>query len=450
VQSAQKRVDLAIRYVTETLRQELQDVIRSEMSVTNVINSEMDQAKQMVSYEVEEDGLRSDLDRTKELYDIARKRLQEVDLIKDLGGYDAAVIGPPTNPKKVWPMLLLLIPISVLVGLVLGFGMAYLVDLNDRSFRSSEEIRRRLDYQVVAHIPSLAPELKGLAQGAGVGAGLDPTLVAFHKPKSRAAEAYRGVRTALFFAQGQGQRVIQVTSPNPGDGKSTLASNLAISIARSGKRVVLIDADLRKPRIHKEFNVSKRYGLSSVIAGDVELAKAIQQSAVVGLSILPCGPKPPNPAELLTSPRFEEIVDTLREQYDFVIIDTPPLLAVTDPAIVVPRVDGVLLVVRITKNGRPDAERARDILKTLDASVIGVVVNGQQIKSGYGGYGYDSYGYNAEDYSYGDYEKDGYYEHDEEDEPAEAVAPADKPATMNGEQAAWCILENGDDQAHTA
>src|SRR5262249_15848555 len=152
--------------------------------------------------------------------------------------------------------------------------------------------------------------------------------------------------------------------------------------------------------------VSNRIGLASVIGGEAELKDAIQRSAVPHLSILPCGPVPSNPAELLTSPRFKEVLDALRDQFDFILVESPPLLAVTDPAAVAPRVDGVILVIRITKKGRPDAERCKEILSALDANVIGVVVNGQDVKSGYGGYGYASQNYSSEGYTYGD---GGYY-----------------------------------------
>src|SRR5207253_991450 len=133
----------------------------------------------------------------------------------------------------------------------------------------------------------------------------DPLLCAHYRPKSIDAESYRALRTALYFStQGGGHKVVQVTSPNKGDGKSLLAANLAVSIAQSGKRVVLIDADCRRPRQHKLFALSAQAGLAAVIADGVDPRDVIRATAVPGLCLLPCGPIPPNPAELLTSPRF--------------------------------------------------------------------------------------------------------------------------------------------------
>src|SRR6202011_4646557 len=122
-------------------------------------------------------------------------------------------------------------------------------------------------------------------------------------------------------------------------------------MAQSGKRVLVIDADIRKPRLHQAFGIANRMGLSLILAGEAEPVDAIQESGVPNLWLLPCGPLPPNPAELLTRPRFNEFLDPIRVQYDFVLIATPPLLAVTDPSVVAPRVDGVLLVIRVSKNG---------------------------------------------------------------------------------------------------
>src|SRR5262249_28089755 len=153
------------------------------------------------------------------------------------------------------------------------------------------------------------------------------------------------------------------------------------------------DADFRRPRLHKLFGLSAQVGLASVIAGKADLDAAVQKTCVPNLSLLPCGPIPPDPAELLTSPRFKELLDGIRGQCDFVLLDSPPLLAGTDPCVVAPRVDGVLLTIRLSRHGRPHAERAKEILGTLGARVVGVVVNGVGRQSGgrYGS-GYAHYG----------------------------------------------------------
>src|SRR5262249_3935934 len=160
-------------------------------------------------------------------------------------------------------------------------------DMTDRSFRSPEEIRRRLGLPVVAHVPIF--EAKGVPSGPD-GVMLDRSLAIYHRPKSGEAEAYRSLRTALYFTtHGEVNKVIQATSPNKGDGKSTIAANLAVAIAQSGKRVVLVDGDLRRPRVHELFGVTTDVGLGPVIAGGAPLSAALSDSGIERLSLLTCG-----------------------------------------------------------------------------------------------------------------------------------------------------------------
>ena len=224
--------------------------------------------------------------------------------------------------------------------MIAGLCLAYLAELSDKSFRTPAEIRRRLGLPVIGHIPDYAPDEKAAKLVAAGEPVVDPMLCATtaRTPSSPRRSGQSGPR--IFNTHGVGHQVIQVTSPNVSDGKSTLAANLAVSIAQSGKRTIMIDGDCRRPRIHKIFNVPADSGLATVIMGQSDLATAIRPTSIPNLSVLPCGPRPANPAELLTSPRFKELLDIIRSQDEFVIIDTPPLLVVTDPCVVAPRVDG--------------------------------------------------------------------------------------------------------------
>ena len=330
------------------------------------------------------------------------------------GGYVANAVTPPGVGAQIAPKLPQSILLGLAAGMALGGAAVGVAELTDRSFKSPAEIRRVLGVPVIGHIPQLAR------------AEVDPndvttSLVCMLRPKSMEAEAYRGVRTQLYFStQGRGHQVIQLTSPNPGDGKSTLAANLAVTIAQSGKSVVLMDCDFRKPRVHKIFGIDQvESGLSSVVAGTATVAKALRRSKVENLDLMPCGPRPENPAELLTSRRFGELLGELRESYDFVLVDTPPMLAVTDPGAVAPQVDGVIMVFRMSKAARPAAEETRGQLAALGANVLGVVVNG----SGSGGGGYGSYNYGTNyGYTYKAYEYAEGYADDDADAKAQAVA----------------------------
>jgi capsular exopolysaccharide synthesis family protein len=377
------------------MRAEIADADTLIQALDNHFDQESKLARDMSNYESQDERHREGIASARKLFESIVNRLQEVNLVKDFGGYEAKPIAPPGLGRKVSPNPYQVFPLAALAGLLAGLCLAYLAELSDKSFRTPTEIRRRLGLPVIGHIPFFTPDEKAAKQIAAGEPVVDPMLCTHYQSSSISSEAYRSVRTALYFnTHGVGHQVIQVTSPNVSDGKSTLAANLAVSIAQSGKRTIIIDADCRRPRVHKIFNVPADAGLAGVIAGHTDLASAIKPSAVPNLSVMPCGPRPGNPAELLTSPRFKELLDLIRAQYDFVIVDTPPLLVVTDPCVVAPRVDGVVLAIRVTKNGRPFAERAKEVLTSLGANILGVVVNGLGSPAGgrYG-YGYDQYQY---------------------------------------------------------
>jgi capsular exopolysaccharide synthesis family protein len=394
----------ALELHLQYLRQKLRQVNASEQLLADLFRKEDEEGRKLAGFEIQEEGLRTNIARTQQLYDSLIKRLQDVGLVRDVGGYDARTIAPPLIGRKVAPNALLVFPLACLLGLLGGLGLAYAAEAADKSFRTPEEIRRRLGLPIVGHIPYLA-SLGGRSQlPVPDGAILDPLLYAFHKPRSSEAEAFRGVRTALYFStHGERHQVIQITSPDGGDGKTTIAANLAISMAQSGQKTVLIDADFRKPRQQRIFGISSGIGLAGVLEGQAEVADEIRSTNIPGLSILPCGFPPPNPAELLTGPRLNELLNVLRDRYDFILIDTPPILAVTDPCVVAPRVDGVLLVIRLSSKARPHAERAREILATLGARVLGVLVNGMDSAGHASPYGYGHYGYGS---PYGDATED--------------------------------------------
>jgi capsular exopolysaccharide synthesis family protein len=389
------------RYV-RSVQHELAQIEVSQEALARLLAPELERARALGNHEMKEEALRNALLRTQQLYEQTIKRLEEVNLVRDFGGYDAQVIAPPGEGVRVSPKLVPTMLMAVLLGLLGGAGLAYLAEVTDKSFRSPEEVRRRLRLPLMGHIPyARRPEKarSGSGQGEEV-RGADLTLCAHHRPSSREAESYRSLRTALFFkTQGQAHAVIQITSPNMGDGKTTVTANLAAVIAQSGKRVVVVDADFRRPKLHRLFGLpSVQAGLRSVLAGDVPLAAAVQESCVPGVAVLPCGTQPPNPAELLTSRAFEATLTALKSEYDYVLVDTPPLLAVTDPCVVAGHVDGVLFTIRVSKNGRPAAERAKELLTNLGVNVMGVVINGIGREAGANGYGY--YHYDDDRYEY--------------------------------------------------
>jgi capsular exopolysaccharide synthesis family protein len=258
--------------------------------------------------------------------------------------------------------------------------------------------------KVMAVSPPIYSDSKTVSEKQGIAARGQKVHLS---SKSIVAEAYRTIRTAVFFGAPKGEaKTILVTSPAPGDGKSTLVSNLAIAMAQAGQKTLVIDGDFRRPAQHKIFEIDQNKGLSSVLAGRHTLDEAVQSGPVKGLDILTCGPEVPNPSELLNSDVFAETLKNLSERYDRVIIDSPPVTPVADSQVLGALCNVTLLVLRAEKSTRRLSQQARDVLLSVGAHILGVVVNDVSPKRGrygyysgysrYGGYGYGSYGY----YSY--------------------------------------------------
>lgn len=348
-------------------------------------------------------------------------KIKEINLEKDNGGYVLDIINNPSYASQTEPSMVKIFAITTFLGMLLGTGLAYLVEIADKTFRSPAEIAQQLGMQVIGHVPVLSTKKVNAKSSA-----MDESLVAFHLPKSQQSEAFRAIRTSLFFnAQGKNSQIIQVTSPTPGDGKSTLAANLAISLAQSGKRVLIVDSDLRRPTVHYLFGTDSDIGFAAVLNGDCEIEDAIVDSEVDGLSIMPAGSRPSNPAELLTSSHLYDLFEVLREKFDFIVMDSPPMLAVTDPTAVAARADGVILALRIKKNVKLSASRAKEVLDSVGAKIMGIVVNGAgMVQGNYSnsaayGYGYGA-GYSGNYYSYGyDYGESSYY-YDDDHKPTTA------------------------------
>ncbi|WP_146817677.1 CpsD/CapB family tyrosine-protein kinase [Alkalibacillus haloalkaliphilus] len=207
------------------------------------------------------------------------------------------------------------------------------------------------------------------------------TLVTHEQPKSPVSEQYRTLRTNLQFSSVDNElSTMIVTSTTQSEGKSLTAANLAIAFAQQGKKVLLVDADLRRPTVHYTFRISNTFGLSNLLVGDHTLEQLVHESKVDNLDLLTCGPIPPNPSELLASNRMRELIGIAKQSYDLVIFDTPPVLAVTDPQILANETDGALLVVRSKKTEKDAAKRAKELLEQANANLLGAVLNDKDIK----------------------------------------------------------------------
>lgn len=223
-------------------------------------------------------------------------------------------------------------------------------------------------------------------------------IVTLKHPKSPVSEAYRTLRTNIQFSSFDDRvKTIVITSSGPGEGKSTTAANLAVSLAQGGHNTILVDCDQRKPKIHKTFKLSNQIGLSNLLIGEASFEEAIHKTTVDKLSVLTSGIKPPNPAELLSSSKMQRFITSLKEKYDYIILDTPPVIMVTDAQVLAKYADGCLLVVASREAEREAAVKAKELLEKVNAKVLGVVLNKLDTsKNGNYGYYYQYY-YGNED-----------------------------------------------------
>ncbi len=292
----------------------------------------------------------------------------------------------PTTPIR--PRVLLNTALASIVGLLLAIGAVFLIEALDDTLRNPEDISRRLGVPILGLIARHQME--------------DRSPVVLNQPRTPVAEAFRSLRTNIQFTSvDRSIRSLLVTSPSPGDGKSTIALNLAAVVAQNDRRVVVLDADLRRPLVHKAMHLPNLRGVSDLfVQSSVMLNDVIQQTSIPSLQVITSGNLPPNPSELLGSEKMGEIMHSIQTQADLLVIDTPPVLAVTDAAVLSPRVDGVILVVRPGATKLAACKQTVDQIRQVGGHVLGVVLNDVEISNSryyyyyhYKGYYYTYYGH---------------------------------------------------------
>jgi len=308
-----------------------------------------------------------------------------MDLTGDLRA--ALVTEPVPNPTPVAPNVFRVVLLLLLGGMMLGFMAVYVADVLDDRFRSVEEMQ----WQLRAPVLSVVREMP-VREGHGISA-----VEVAADPESAASEAFRTLRTALALSDVPTESVV-ITSTQPGDGKSTVAANLAVAFAQAGKRTLLIDGDMRRPGLTTLLGLKGQPGLSEVLRDttpvEESLASHLRANIVPSLDILPCGSRPVNPAELLSSPRLTEVLRWVGTRYEQIIIDSPPAPLASDTAIWGRQAHGVVLVLQPEKNKRRAVLRAAEYLAILKIPLLGLVINrvGSHHEKDYAGYGGDYYG----------------------------------------------------------
>jgi polysaccharide biosynthesis transport protein len=273
----------------------------------------------------------------------------------------------PTSPVS--PRLRVNVAASVAIALVLGFGLVFLIVFLDRSIKTTADAQQATGSPVLGVIPLItASQLEGKES--------ERDLYVHKQPASAVAECARSLRTNVMFSSADRQlKTIVVSSANPREGKTTSVIYLGTTMAQSGQRVLLVDTDMRRPRLHASLGIARQVGLSNLIVGDKDYDEVIKSTEIPNLFVLPCGPLPPNPAELLMSHRFQAVIAELGTRFDRIIFDSPPLQLVTDAVVLSKQVDGVILIVHADKTLRDDIARAARQIRNVGGQICGVVVN---------------------------------------------------------------------------
>ncbi len=345
--------------------------------------------------------LKRDVDTSHTLYESTLARMKETTVADSLKFSNVTVVDKaevplyPSRPKRTLNLIL-----SLIAGLAMGTGLAFFFEYLDNTLKTTEEVERFIRVPALGLVPSFAPAAKPREpEGVGVPAltadGLPRELVTLHHRRSVVSEAYRTIRTAILLSRADNPpRLLLVTSGQAGEGKTVTAVNTAITLAQSGARVLIVDADMRRPRCHRVLGMENGHGLSTLLTGQGDLRDAVKPTSIENLFFVASGPVPPDPAELVGSVKMRETLDLLREGFDYVLIDSPPVLPVTDGVLLATMVEGVVLVARGQQTPKDVVRKARERLDYARANILGVVLNNVNVNSG------DYHYHNRYTYSY--------------------------------------------------
>lgn len=362
---------------------ELASAQANERNLMKLVGEAKAEAFQLTEKEIAYQKLQREAENDQRLYELVLRRFKELELSGLLRTSNVRVLDAALpNPVPVRPNTRAAIILFLLLGLMGGMVLVVGLELLDSSVTSRMDVEERLGLSFIGAMPPLKAE-----------DGATTDLFIHRHPRSPAAEMCRAIRTnLLFMSPDRPFRTVVVSSAGPSEGKSTVVINLGMVMAQTGTRVLLMDTDMRRPRLHKAFGVPDDVGVSSLVVGEGSLERAIKSTDVPNLFVLPCGPLPPNPAELLHTRAFSELLGKLHERFDCILLDSPPLGPVSDALVLSKQADGILLVLKAGRTQREQAKRAIRSLRDVKARVIGALLNHVDMRGGKGA-DYSTYNY---------------------------------------------------------
>ncbi len=365
VESADAKLKVELGKVVESVRNEYQAALSEEQSLQGALNSQKSEALSQNRTGIEFGVLQREVESNKQIYESLMQRTKETGISGERKSTNIRVIDEAEVPEApIAPNVQRSTMLSLVAGLTLSLGLVFFIDYLDSRLKTPQDLKNYLGVPFLGLIPAVQRS-KG---------STNPLLTDIDAPSF--SEAFKTVRTNVLFSSAEdGVRTLVVTSAGPGEGKSICSANIAIALAQTGLRVLLVDADMRRPRVHEIFEVSEEPGLSNLLTGNAKASEVIQKSRVAGLWLMSAGHIPPNPAELLSSPRFVDFLGALDDHFDWVVLDTPPVLVVADSMVVANKTSGVVFVVGADQTTRNAARNAVDQLTAANAVVIGSVLN---------------------------------------------------------------------------
>src|SRR6266702_2764915 len=380
------QIQLELKKVVSRLRGDYLTALQRENMLRGAMENQKQEANELNESAIEYSLLKRDVETNRTLYEGLLEKLKEAGVTAGLRSNNIRPVDEarvPMYPAE--PNVPRNLSFALALGLTTGIGLAFLLEGIDNTVRTPEQAQAISGLPSLGMIPLGSKTLsEGNARGLSVAASKEAVeLITISRPQSQMSESYRALRTSLLLTSvGAPPKIILITSALPQEGKTTTSINTATVLAQKGTRVLLIDADLRRPSIHKTLGMGPRAGLSNVLTGGTTLQQAtIRSSSLPNLFVLPAGTPPPNPAELLASAQMIDMLAELREQYDHIVVDTPPTLSVTDAVVLSTRADAVVLVIRSGQTTKPALRRARDILAQVNARVAGVLLNAVNLDS---------------------------------------------------------------------
>jgi tyrosine-protein kinase Etk/Wzc len=384
-----------------------------DTSFRNLVKQEQDYTRQLEIYETKMRKLPSterELARltrlfkvNADIYTFLLQKREETNIAKASTISNIDIVDPAVTPEvPVKPKKLLYLGLGLSIGIMAGIILAFILENLDNTIKDADMVKRELNLPILAVIPHIP------AAEAGMDNEKHASLITHYEPKSSISEAFRNLRTSIHFSGiSKKRQVMMVTSCMPYEGKSTIIGNLAIILSQTGAKVLLLDCDLRRPSMHKLYGNAKAPGLTELLAGDTNVDAIIHNTQIAGLDFISAGTTPPNPAELLGSDKMKNILQTFRERYDVILLDAPPILAVTDSLLLSNMTDMVFMILELGRVPIKAAVHVREMLQNVGAPLAGVVLNDKSEEGlkryGYYGEKYYRYGYY---YGYGQYSEE--------------------------------------------